>query len=256
MENRIILLIIGLWISTISFSQKNEYQYIALKFGGSFGFSGAPGFNANKYLNTPDGEMQVTPVSSFKGFTPGFAADFLYHFDFTNNNSGIFTGLEYNFNGISAKYVTQEPNVYDMVETYRMHTVGLPIAFKYGPDIWKTQRYVYAGVQINYIITMSSVQKYSWKPTPSAMKLGKDEYNKTAFNLFFGANYSAFNLQFEFYPSSIFNKSYKDAGGFKIHDGQVEKRFAIKTSVNIPYGWLSDQSFWWKRKLKKLKIWK
>jgi len=256
MENRILFLILGLCISINSFSQNNEYQYIALKFGASHGFSGTPAFNANKYLITPDGEMQATPVSSFKGYTPGFVADLLYHFDFTTDNAGIFTGLEYNYGGISAKYVSQDPNVYSMVETYRMHTVGLPIAFKYGPDIWESQRYLFVGLQINYIIAISSVQKYDWKATPSALKLEKEEYNPTQFALFFGVNYSAFNLQFDFYPSSVFNKSYKDANDFKIHEGQVDNSFAIKTSVNIPYGWLSDQSFWWKRKLKKLKIWK
>ena len=260
MKNRIILILIGLWISTISFSQKNEYQYIGLRFGASHGFSGTPDPNANKYLVTKDGdEMQASPVSSYKGYTPGYVADFYYHFDFTTNNAGIITGLEYNYGGLSSKYQTTpfetSTTVYTMQETFRMHTVGVPIAFKYGPKIKKTQSYVFAGFQINYVVAINSVQKYSWTTTPSALKLESGEYNKTAFNLFLGVNYRAFNLQIDYYPSTVFNRNF-DKNGYKVYDGMVKKYFDIKTSIKLAYGWLSDNSFWWKKKLRKVPFWK
>ncbi len=253
-------MMIGLWISTISFSQKNEYQYIGLRFGASHGFSGTPDFNPMKYLITPSGEMQVTPVSGYKGYTPGFVADLYYHFDFTTDNAGIFIGIEYIYDGISSKYETMLPEdqsvgIYTMTETFRMHKVGVPIAFKYGPKIYDSQGYVFGGFQFNYIVSMSSEQSYSWKPTPSAIKLESEEYNKTALNLFIGLNYNAFNIQFDYYPSTPFNRAF-DKDGSKIYAGMVEQTFTIKTSINVAHGWLSDQSFWWKKKLRKFPIWK
>ncbi len=257
MKNRIYYLIIGIWISTISFSQKNEYQYIAFRFGASHGFSGAPEFNASKYLRVPplNDEMSLSPESSYKGYTPGFLASLLYHFDFTTDNAGIVAGLEYNYNGVSAKYNTQQGG-YSMQETFRMHQVGVPVFFKYGPKIYDIQRYLYAGFQFNYIVSMSSVQNYSWSNTPAGEKMDKDAYNKTVFGLIFGVNYLAFNVQVDFYPKSIFNKAYKNPDGFLINAGQVDQTIAIKTCINVPHGWLTDKSYWWKKKLRKFPLWK
>ncbi len=247
MKKIILFLIAGLLISIQSFSQKNEYRYIALKFGGSHGFSPTPGMNENKYLDTPDGEMQLSPTGS--AYVPGFVFDFYYHFDFVTDNAGIFTGLEYNYGGIAAKYDTDFGG-YTLKETHRFQSVGIPVAFKYGPDIWKTQRYLYVGAQINFNFAMSSNQKVNWENGTASVKLTADEYSRTAFNLIAGINYGALNLQLDFYPNTLFNKTYETDLGYMPYDGQVEKLFVLKTSLNIPYGWLSEKSFWWRKFLR------
>lgn len=270
---RVFSLLVLLLMVSYSWAQKNEYQYIGLRFGAIHGFSGQPEMNPNKYLLAPGvydeltqttafEEMQLSPLSKYLGYTPGFNASLLYHFDFRSDNGGIFTGLDYNFSGISSKYeTTYATNHHTLKETHRMHMVGLPIAVKYGPKIWDTQRYVFGGVQVNYIVAMNAVQKVDWNTTPSSTKLESGEYKKINFSIFFGFNYSAFNVQFDFYPKSIFDKTYTvsdpvTGGDYLKYDGQVEKFFTIKTSINIPYGWLSEQSFWWRRKLRKFPLWK
>ncbi|MFN8255129.1 MAG: outer membrane beta-barrel protein [Bacteroidales bacterium] len=257
MKCRLLIIIITLGLSSMLKAQKNEYQYIGVRFGASHGFSGAPAMNTNKYLNVPpfNDEMVLLPVSSYKGYTPGFVFDILYHFDFTTDNAGVVAGLEYNYNGISAKYNTEQGG-YSMKETFRMNTIGVPVFFKYGPDIWDTQRYFYAGFQFNYIISMQSVQDYSWGTTPSAEKVDPNAYNKTSFGLFAGFNYLAFNIQLDFNPKSVFNKDYRNPDGYLINAGQVDQTITIKTCVNVPYGWLSDKSYWWKKKLRKFPLWK
>lgn len=269
MKYRIFSLILGILLVSYSYAQKSEYQYLAIRFGAIHGFSGQPDMNPNKYLLAPGvfdeltqltktGEMQLSPVASYLGYTPGFAASILYHFDFTTDNAGIFTGLDYNYTGLSSKYETNfTSNNHTLQETHRMHMIGVPLAIKYGPDIWDTQRYVYAGIQFNFIASMSAVQKVDWNNTPSSTKLEGDEYKKTTFSLFFGLNYSAFNLQFDIFPTSVFNKTFTEAdpvtgGEYLKYEGQVESFFTVKTSINVPYGWLSEQSFWWRRKLRKL----
>ena len=236
-------------IQTILFSQKNEYQYIALRFGASHGFTPAPGWHINKFANTEFGDLHLSPDGS--AYVPGFVFDFYYHFDFTTDNAGIYVGLEYNYSGLGAKYVADRNTTFTLKEIDRFHAIGVPIAFKYGPDIWKTQRYFFAGAQLNYIIAMNQVSSPSWNSTPSSVKITPDEYNKTAFNLFLGFNYAAFNLQFDYYPKSIFNKKYLDEDRFYPYNTMPDQVFLLKTSVNIPYRWLSEKSFWWRKKLRK-----
>ncbi len=264
MKNRLFSLLLLLLITSYSYSQ-NEYRYIALRFGISNGFSGQPEMNPNKYLNAPSylpdtyEEMQLAPVASFMGWTPGFNGSILYHFDFHGDAAGIITGIDYNYTGITSKYETLTRG-YTLTETHRMHMIGVPVAIKYGPDIWDTQRYVYAGAQFNFIAAMNAVQKVSWNTTPSSTKLEGDEFKKTTFSLFFGVNWKVLNVQFDFYPASIFNDTYTEAnlvtsGEFLKYEGQVKQFFTIKAGLNIPYGWLSENSFWWRRFLRN-KPWK
>lgn len=250
MKKLILLISIGLLTSTLLYAQKNEYRYLALKFGLSNGFSPKPGFNENKYLYTPVGQMQVSPTGS--KYVPGFVFDILYHFDFTTDNAGIYTGLEYNFSGIGAKYNTRYGN-YTLDEIHRYHSVGLPLAFKYGPDIWKTQRYLVLGAQVNMILTMSAVQKANFSGDSKSRSLTSAEYNRMFFNFFAAVNYSAFNIQIDYFPKSLFNKKFETATTptYLPYDEQVDVIFAVKATVNVPYGWLSEKSFWWRKFLRK-----
>ncbi len=265
MKSYFLLILVSLLIIGTSFGQGSEYRYIALRFGFSNAFSGQPDMNPNKYLKVPGipaediQEMQLTPLGSYAGYTPGFKVSVLYHFDFTGDVAGVITGIDYNNTGISSKYETIN-GAYTLKETHRLNMVGVPLVFKYGPDIWDTQRYVYAGVQFNYIFSMATSEKTSWGETGGA-KLQSDEFKNMTFNLMLGMNWKVVNIQLDFYPSSVFNDKYTDAldaDGTPLYkyEGQVKQFFTITTSVNIPYGWLSEKTFWWRRKLRKVPFWK
>ncbi len=267
MKNYIIAIITVLFASFSMQAQKNEYRYMAIRLGFSNAFSAQPSPNVEKYVygqgdNIP--QMGVKPASSFLGHVPGVKASILYHFDFTGDMAGIFTGLDYNFTGISSKYETFTKGL-NIVETHRMHMVGIPLAIKYGPDIWDTQRYVYFGGQINYIASMYTTEKASWG-ADKGRKLEPEEYNKTVFSIFAGLNWRVLNVQFDFYPKSVFNEKYELVTGYQFpsqgdqesekvvlqpNKGQVTNFFKLTVSVNIPYGWLSERSFKMRRMLLK-----
>ena len=61
-----IILLFSFLISMQIFAQKSEYRYASIRLGYNQGFSMQPGFNANKYLSTPNGEMnQVFRVDKY-----------------------------------------------------------------------------------------------------------------------------------------------------------------------------------------------
>jgi hypothetical protein len=248
MRKSILIIIAGFLVSFSLYSQNNEYRYMAIKFGGSHGFSQTPGANENKFVHSPVGEIGLEPVKS--AYVPGFTFAILYHFDFNSDNAGIYTGIEYNLSGIGAKYKTTY-NDYTMKEINRFHSVGIPLAFKYGPKFLKTQRYVSVGLQANMLLAMNSVDHVNWNEAYSSEKVSKDALNKVAFNVFLNVNYLAFNIQFDYYPKSFFNTLYVTSDGIKPFAGQSEHVFIIKTTINVPYGWLSQQSFWWRKVLRK-----
>ncbi len=272
MKNYIIAIVTILFMSLSMQAQKNEYRYLAIRLGFSNAFSGQPELNTQKYIYAEALEgasipqMSVQPVKSFTGYVPGVKASILYHFDFTGDFAGIFTGLDYNFTGVSSKYETLTRG-FNIVETHRMHMVGIPLAVKYGPDIWDTQRYVYIGGQINYIASMYTNEKASWGEN-KGRKLEDTEYNKTTFSLFAGFNWKIINVQFDFYPKSIFNENYELKTTYKFpnpkkgdenktltlypNKGQVSSFFKLTVSVNVPYGWLSEKSFKIRRMLLKV----
>jgi len=249
MKKAVFFLVAGLIISVQAYSQFGDYTYVALKFGMSHGISSKPEFNQYKYLNTPSGEMQLDPIGS--AYAPGFVFDFLVHFDFSDQ-AGVFTGIEYNYGGIGAKYVTKyEYDDYSMTEINRYHTIGVPLALKIGnKDMADNQMYVYAGGQVNMIIAMSSVQRVNWTNKPYSETIPSDAHNKIALNFLVGVNFSAFNLELAYYPNSFFNSTYRSDKGFNSYLGQPDKSFSLKTSINIPYGWLSRKSYWWRKNLR------
>ncbi len=178
-----LLILVSLLFSLYAFSQKSEYNYGAIKFGYSQGFSPQPGFNKNKYLKTPLGEMQLTPVSSYPGYMPGFFASYLYNIDFPTDNAGVVIGLEYNNYGIAAKYETVNGR-YSMVEKHRINAIGVPVFLKFGPKFYKKQKYAFLGAQFNFHINVSENQTPSWLNAASSIKLSPEEFNKSAFVFF------------------------------------------------------------------------
>lgn len=248
-----ILVIIAVFFAYINMdAQNNEYRYLAIRLGFSNAFSGQPGTNPEKFIygagaeGTALPQMHVSPAASFMGYVPGVKASILYHIDFTGDVAGMFTGIDYNFTGISSKYETATRGL-NIVEIHRIHMVGVPLAFKYGPDIWDTQRYVYLGGQFNYIASMYTNEKASWGEN-KGRKLEADEYQKTTFSIFAGVNWKILNLQFDYYPKSVFNTGYKlvsekTGESSQPNLGQVGSFYKITLGVSIPYGWLSEQSF-------------
>ncbi len=267
MKHYIIILAMIFCASINLQAQKSEYMYLAIKLGVSNAFSGQPDLNPEKYAYTVgmEGEsapqMRIKPSDSFLGYVPGVNASLLFHFDFVGDAAGIFSGIDYNFTGISSKYETLTSN-FSIIETHRMHMIGVPLAFKYGSDIWDTQRYIYLGAQINYIASIYTNEKASWGAN-QGRKLDPAEFNKATFSLFAGFNWRIVNLQIDFYPKSIFNEGYELVTTYKFpstpkktvvlhpNQGQVKNYFKVTLAVNVPYGWLSEKNFKIRRMLLK-----
>ena len=251
-----IILVFSLILSLQVFSQKSEYQYFSIRLGYNQGFSSQPGFNANKYLKTPLGEMQLTPVESNLGYMPGFVADIYYHFDFASNAAGIMFGLEYNNYGVSSKYETVN-GAYTMVEKHRINAIGIPIVFKMGPKFYKKQSYAFIGGQYNYNISMNEIQSVSWNKTPSSSSVS-DALNNTSMAFFAGYNWMVMNIQFEYVPGSFFNKEYISPEDVNImpYSTQTDNMFYIKLSFHTPTNdWLGSKNYKLKRFLRKIKFW-
>ncbi len=270
MRHYILTILIIILTSIELKAQKNEYMYFAIRVGVSNAFSSQPTKDPQRYIYAPAEkdvvlpEMQLQPAPSFLGYVPGAKVSLLYHFDFAGDVSGIFTGVDYNFTGISSKFETLDKQ-FSIVETYRMHMIGVPLALKYGADIWDTQRYLYAGGQINYIASMFTMESVSWGES-KGRELEPTEFNKTVFSFFVGFNWKILNVQFDFYPKSVFNQNYEIQTEYKFpsvdkkgakkvvlhpNEGQVDKFFKLSVSVNLPYGWLSERSFKMRRMLLK-----
>ncbi len=251
-----IFIIILLFIGIQNYAQKNEYRYFSLKLGYSQGFSGQPGFNPYKYLNTPYGDMQLSPSGSYLGFIPGFSGALYYHFDFTNDMAGVYTGIEYNNFGVAAKYETVN-GVYSMVEQHRLNSVGIPLGVKIGKKFYDDQRYFFLGTQFNYNISMKSVQKPSWLNTPSATKLDANEFQKTSMGFFAGFNWMVLNVALVYYPGSFFNKEYINPDlNIKPYAEQNDNMFFVNVSFHVPLplstGWVGTKSYKLKRFFRKM----
>ncbi len=250
-----LFILFSLLLSLQAFSQKSEYQYFSLRLGYSQGFSGQPGFMANKYLNTPAGEMQLTPVDSYIGYMPGFVGNLYYHFDFPTDMAGIMFGVEYNNYGVSSKYETVN-GAYTMIEQHRINAIGVPIAFKMGPKFYKKQRYGYLGAQFNYNLDMKVNQKVSWTNTASSAKVS-EALNSTSMGFFVGFNWMVLNIQFDYMPGSFFNKDYiLPDNNITPYATQADNMYYLKVSFHTPTNdWLGSQSYKLKRFLRKIKFW-
>jgi len=252
-----ILFIALLLIGIQSFAQKNEYRYFSIKLGYSQGFSGQPGFNPAKYLNTPYGEMQLTPVDSYMGFMPGFTGALYYHFDFTNDMAGVYTGIEYNNYGVASKYETTN-GMFSMVEQNRMNAIGIPLGIKIGPKFYDDQRYFFLGAQFNFNLSMKSIQKVDWADTPSSTTLSSDEFQSSSMGFFAGFNWMVLNVAFVYYPGSFFNKDY-----FLVEDPSIlpyaeqnDNMFFLNVSFHVPLplskGWVGTKNYKLKRFFRKM----
>ena len=241
--------------------KKNEYMYWGLRLGISNGFSGQPELNNNKYLdNIPLGsnanEMLAVPVDSYIGYVPGFVADLFFHYDFVTENAGIFTGIEYNYYGMASKYETKT-GAYSAVEKNTVNAIGVPLAFKFGQDFYKQQAYIYTGIKYSFNLSMTSVQKVSWESGITKVKVDAEQINRSNFGLFFGVNYTFFNLQFDYIPGNFLNSNYKTSSGYIPALGQPDKLFFISASLNAPLnGWIGTKSRTLKKFFKKLKFWR
>ena len=250
--------LISFLISLQVFSQKSEYQYFSFKLGYNQGFSTQPGFNVNKYLSTPAGEMQLTPVDSYLGYIPGFVANIFYHYDLPTDNAGVMVGLEYDNYGVSSKYETVN-GIYNLIEQHRVNAIGIPLTFKIGPKFYDKQTYGFLGAQFNYNLSMKVNQKVNWMDTPSSAKLTSDEFTNTTMAFFVGFNWMVLNIQFDYVPGTFFNKEYIVPGAATTitpYSTQADNMFFLKVSFHTPTNdWLGSQNYKLKRFLRKIKFW-
>ena len=200
--------------------------------------------------------MLAVPSDSYLGYVPGFVADLYYHYDFATENAGIFTGIEYNYYGISSKYETRYGN-YTAIEKNMVNSIGIPIAFKFGPDFYKPQAYIYAGFKYSFNINMTSIQKVSWSDAKARAKVDVAQFKRSNIGFFFGVNYTFFNIQFDYMPGNFFDTDYVTSSGYQTAQGQPDKMFFISTSLNAPLnGWIGTRNRKLKIFFKKLKFWR
>jgi hypothetical protein len=255
MKKALIIILVFFYITVVH--AQSEFNYFTLRIGMNHNiFSPQPTKDfTNKYLKSPDGEMQLTPSSSFLDYVPGYNAGIMFHYDFESDRGGLVVGLEYSNSGISAKYNTLTSN-YWLVETQRIQAIGIPAFFKFGREIFNKQKYLYIGAQYNFNRKMNEISKVGWTTTRGVRSAGKDEFQSNNIMILFGFNYMFFNVEFDYMPKSFFNIDYIDqTTNYRPYSSQPDKLFFIKTSFNIPLSdWTTQKSYKISKFLRKLRI--
>lgn len=248
---RILFLIVFVALSINIFAQW-EFNYFVFKAGVNHHmFSNQPSGRSHLYINTPDGEFQLIPDSSFTAdYVPGIQAGLNFHFDFSNDMGGIIIGAEYQNKGISAKYKTVNYD-YDLLQTHRINSVSVPFFIKLGKEIFNQQRYLFAGVRFNLNFGLYTIEKVNWLADP-IINYNNEKFfvnNNISFSL--GANFLIFNVEFNFYPDTFLDKLYTQNVGtdndpyqVKIYANQPDKLMFLQTSIYVPISsWTTSKSY-------------
>lgn len=247
-----------------------EYQYFSVRFGLNHNLlSPQPGDFQYRELQTPYGNIKLYPDNSENSnyfyYGADFTADLLFHYDFEGDNLGFAIGAQYSTNGLGAKYVTNiedlidddrynvtDPKSYELIEKYRIHSIGFPLIFKFGSDIYEKQCYFYVGAQYNLNMNFTQIQTVNWLEDERYVKKGlSDGLKKGNILAFAGFNYLVFNFEVGMMPGSFFDEDYTDSDGFAIYESQGKNIFYIKTCISIPISeWLVLNS-WQAEKLRR-----
>ncbi len=234
----VITIAIIFYTITSSFSQKflDEYKYFALRLGATHSFldKQPESFN-NFFYESPRGNMQLIPNSSYFGYTAGYYGGLIFNYDLKNDNMGFVGGIEYKHYGISAKYTTTNDD-YSMVEKHRVSNISIPIYFKLGKKIYKKQRYFYAGIAIDFNLSSYSTQVVS--NVKRKIKLEKDMIVGNNIEAIIGYNYGFLNFEINYVFGGFLNREYEvnfnDNTRVQPFSYQPRGALLIKTGLNIP----------------------
>ncbi len=262
MKKIILLLIIIFALNANSIAQW-EYQYFSFRVGLNHNMfsptpssTASPNFpdNDNEYyklLTIPEvgGDMPLnvaTGSDKLFYYGVGIAADFLFHFDLKNNKLGFATGVQYSSHGIGTNSLTENKK-YELIEKYRVTSVGVPLMIKFGGNIYKKMSYFFVGGQVNYNMNLKEKQEVNFSED-YFVESGTIEKLKPINILFFaGYNFSIFNFEVGMMPDTFLDVNYSEAvegGAATPLDNQSENIFYFKTSIHIPISeWTLSKSW-------------
>lgn len=265
-------LIIFLLITHHVLYAQSEYRYFGLRFGFNHNFlNPKPEAATDKFLTTPDGDMRIFPIQdeemlggaskTYIDYNVGFTGDVQYHFDFKNDKVGLIFGVQYATNGISAKYLARPGTLeeiqnsennppsyiynddYWVVEKNRVYSVGVPLALKFGKDIYSEQFYFFLGGQYNLNLFRTQTHKVGWGAESYKTK-SSDGITSGNIQVFAGINYLIFNLEFNYMMGTFLDETYRDPNGFLPFRDQPKGAWGVKTSIYIPLSeWLVLKSW-------------
>ncbi len=252
------VLVINILITFSIFSQ-SEYRYFTFRVGAIHNFFGDNKNPQNRFLVVNGNDFLIKLSSDVDGgkkyfnYTPGVSAGLVYNFDYKNEKFGINIGVEYQMYGNRTTYLTNNGK-YKLIEKFKVHSIGLPLYFKIGKDIYKNQTYLFFGGQYNYNISLVHSQTVDWT---------KDNYkdsnpkllNKSNLLFFVGINYYVISVEASYLTKNFVFSNYVDENDFTPYGNKSKGMFLIKTSITLPFTrWLSMRSWTFEKIRRKLKF--
>jgi hypothetical protein len=213
-------------------AQKNEYQYFSFRLGIIHNFiNPQPANPIDNYVLGSDNQLnQIYSENNILfDYSASLSADLLYHFDFTNDKTGIIAGLSFQTKKYSFDYIIDNLNnrPKDRYETYE---ISIPLVLKFGKHVFKKMKFYYVGTRLNYIVSASNENNYQYNLD---FKLDKQELKPFKTSISAGFNYCIYSIEVEYQINSIFNKSFQNSNGNSIYSTQQGNFIFFKTCIHI-----------------------
>ena len=187
-------------IVTNSEAQSNsEFNYFSVSGGiiHSLGTFHETGETSKAFVTTQSYEQLISKDQFRLIYELAYNLGLFYHHDFKNDDMGLALGIHYQNYPYKSIFYT-EISDYELSESTNIHTLSLPIYFKYGKKFYEPMRYLYFGAQINY--HFKGKQFYDYTFGHITYYLTKDELNNLTPSFFIGFNYKILKLIFTILP--------------------------------------------------------
>ncbi len=228
----------------ISAAQKGrhfEFNYLALELGSTHCFNAQPDPCMNYYYQGEEGKMHLMPVQGTY-YTPGYNAGLQFHHDMLNDRNGFIIGVMAYSWGNTAKY--QSPNKkITLTETQRVMSIGVPLYFKIGQQIYNQQCYLFLGTQVDLNINLKTIQKLNTNNSEThRTNAYKDALQKINIPVIVGFNYGIINIKFGIQTKGFLNPGYE----MQVGGSQLIKPYEgnSKLSAFANFGLLIPLSQW------------
>lgn len=243
---RIFLFTVFAFLFSSAFSQW-EYKFFSVRAGINHNFlSPKPGEHEYKFQKSPIGDMKFKVDDSYFFYGASYYADLLFHYDFENDKIGFVSGVRYENNSFGTRYVSDFDN-YEVVQKFKINSVGVPLFIKLGGDIYTQMSYFYAGAKINMNMGLTEVEKASWTDQNYVVKADKNKLKVYNISYFVGYNYWMFHVEFGFMPDTYLDTDYtvtEDGFSYQPFADQNKNMFYFQTGINIPISeWLMSKSW-------------
>jgi len=248
----------------VSVSAQSEYRFLSFKLGLTHNFlSPMPDSVPNLAIITPLGEYPLIPDNSgsgsgFTDYSTGIHAELLYHIDFLNEKNGLVIGAAFSNNAMQFQYVPLNTTKFWLVERYRMYSLGIPILFKLGDDIYEKQSYMYLGAQLNINMLLKQTQKVgtseffpNWGDEVSTQWIDTKSVKRGNAMAVLGFNFLIGSIELNYMLGSFFDSEYQNNEGYYPYRSFGTGVWAVKTSIHLPLSeWLIINS-WQAEKLRR-----